>query len=95
MIIKDQKHIIPFATYAAEDPRLSLQALGLHTWLITRPPPLELEASLAARNESRGDLWLIVQELMDAGYLSAEPTWEAGEIIGSHLVLRESQKEGA
>ncbi|MEW6116361.1 MAG: hypothetical protein AB1553_05610 [Nitrospirota bacterium] len=77
---------------AAEDPRLSWAAKGVHTYLITRPEDWKLYYSdlLARSSNSRTALKSAIRNLKQAGYLVLEPIQgEDGKFKGWRWVVYE------
>ncbi len=96
MIIKRQNrtNYTTLSNEVVEDSRLSYEALGLLTYLLSRPEDWEVHIDqLRARTKiGRDKLYRIVGELQDAGYMKHERERSRGVVTGGRWIVREAPK---
>lgn len=99
MIIR-REHRANFTTIAnavVDDKNLSYEALGLLTYLLSRPDDWQVRVEqLRQRKSVRGEevgrdqMYRIVGELRGAGYLRYVPVYEDGKVASAHYIIRET-----
>jgi biotin operon repressor len=77
---------------AAEDARLSLRAVGLHTYLLGKPDDwqVSVEHLASTHTEGRDAVRVAINELRDAGYVAVETVRERGRVIGTRWTVYET-----
>ncbi len=88
---EDRSRFVILDITAARDPRLSLKAVGLHTYLMTMADGWEVRIAqlIHDRQEGRDAIQGAFRELSAAGYAELRRKTEGGKIVGSEWVIFE------